>query len=78
MLLIYLVAERYYFADGEIDLVVLGYVAPRAALAAVLPAITGAMLLPERWALQVILGVLGGPLFGWVAIKAVNIYSVLS
>jgi hypothetical protein len=78
MLLIYLVTERNYFADGRTDFAVLGYVAPRAAAIALLPGLIGAWLVPGRRLLQVVLGLVGGPLFGWVAINLVHIYGVLS
>jgi len=78
MLLIYLAAERYYFQDGTTDFAVLSYVLPRAALVAVLPGIAGSLLSANRRVLQIICGVVGGPLAGWLAIKVVHVYGVLS
>ena len=78
MLLIYLVTERSYFADGKTDFAMLGYVAPRAALVAFLPAMLGAWLTPGKRLPQIALGVLGGPFISWAAIKLVHIYGVLS
>jgi hypothetical protein len=78
MLLIYVVTERNYFADGKTDFAMLGYVAPRAALVAFLPAVLGTWLIPGKRLLQIALGVLSGPLIGWAAIKLMHIYGVLS
>ena len=46
MLAIYLVTERYYFADGKTDFVVFRYVVILAALVAFLPAMLSSWLLP--------------------------------
>ena len=78
MVLIYVVAERHYFADGKTDFAMLGRVVPRAALVAFLPSAVSAWLAPGKRLLQVVLGLLGGPIVGWAAIKLVHIYGVLS